>query len=544
MGNAYPMPGPARASSTTSTWTRWSRSCATPSAATTRSRSPARPSTTRTWATSGTSTARRTSTARSSPTGSPTRKGWEALNFFYNTGFDADNVLLVDEPWSRPGDYVLLRAIDRSRLRLVGLPGRHRPRQRLGVHRCPRARVLAREPLLDGGRPPRDRRGRARADEGDGVPPAHERADARASWSTAATGCRTATTTRARSPSTGPAARRPSSWTSRRCASGRCSAPTPRRCIQRAMHARRRRLAVGQVVYTAVCNETGGMIDDATVFRLGDDNFRFVGGDPYDGVWLKEQAERLGLRAWVKPSTDQLHNLAVQGPRSREILSSSSGRRRRRPRSTSSSGSASRRAHRRLRRHPGRRLAHRLQRRARLRGLVPPRRRPRGVGRDLGGRAAARPACRWARGARHDAHRGGPDLRRLRVRRPGRPVRGRHRLHGRARHRRGLRRQGRARRAQGASAAHGSSGSSSRATRSPATATSVYVGRRRVGVVTSGMPQPDAASARRAVPDGGPVRRARHRRSRSASSTGCRSASRRRSCASRSTTPTRRGRAQ
>jgi glycine cleavage system T protein (aminomethyltransferase) len=62
------------------------------------------------------------------------------------------------------------------------------------------------------------------------------------------------------------------------------------------------------------------MIDDATVFRLGQDNFRFVGGDDYDGVWLKEQAEQRGLNVWVKPSTDQLHNVAVQGPASREIL--------------------------------------------------------------------------------------------------------------------------------------------------------------------------------------------------------------------------------
>ncbi len=29
-----------------------------------------------------------------------------------------------------------------------------------------------------------------------------------------------------------------------------------------------RRLADGQVVYTALCNETGGMLDDGTVFRL------------------------------------------------------------------------------------------------------------------------------------------------------------------------------------------------------------------------------------------------------------------------------------
>ena len=70
----------------------------------------------------------------------------------------------------------------------------------------------------------------------------------------------------------------------------------------------------------------------------------------------------------------------------------------------------------------------------------------------------------------------------------------------------------------------------------------VYVGRRRVGVVTSGTRSPTAAQVDRAVPDGGPVRRHRHRRSRSASSTGCRSGSRRRSCASRSTTRRRRGR--
>ncbi len=82
-----------------------------------------------------------------------------------------------------------------------------------------------------------------------------------------------------------------------------------------------RKLSHGQVVYSALCNETGGMIDDCTVFRLGDTNFRFVGGDDHDGIWLREQAERLGLdRVWVKPSTDQLHNIAVQGPASRDLL--------------------------------------------------------------------------------------------------------------------------------------------------------------------------------------------------------------------------------
>ena len=82
-----------------------------------------------------------------------------------------------------------------------------------------------------------------------------------------------------------------------------------------------RRLARGQVVYSAMCTEAGGVIDDCTVLRLGENNFRFIGGDPYDGVWLREQADRLGLRqVWIKDSTDHLHNLAVQGPASRDLL--------------------------------------------------------------------------------------------------------------------------------------------------------------------------------------------------------------------------------
>jgi aminomethyltransferase len=81
-----------------------------------------------------------------------------------------------------------------------------------------------------------------------------------------------------------------------------------------------RRLAVGQVVYTALCHPSGGMMDDGTVFRLGPQNFRLVCGDAYCGVWLRQLAAEHGLAAWCRSSTDQLHNLAVQGPRSREIL--------------------------------------------------------------------------------------------------------------------------------------------------------------------------------------------------------------------------------
>ena len=33
------------------------------------------------------------------------------INYFYNTNIDSKNQLYLDEPWSRPGDYVLMRAL-------------------------------------------------------------------------------------------------------------------------------------------------------------------------------------------------------------------------------------------------------------------------------------------------------------------------------------------------------------------------------------------------------------------------------------------------
>ncbi len=45
------------------------------------------------------------------PYGVAPKKGWPAINFFYNTILNADQSIGLDEPWSRPGDYVLLRAL-------------------------------------------------------------------------------------------------------------------------------------------------------------------------------------------------------------------------------------------------------------------------------------------------------------------------------------------------------------------------------------------------------------------------------------------------
>jgi aminomethyltransferase len=253
------------------------------------------------------------------PYGIAERAGWEAVNFFFNTGFDSDNVLVSDEPWSRPGDYVLMRALTDLVCASSACPDDVDPAngweitdihvrvyspenkfQTAIAHRVTpdSEAVLTKETAFH-----------SRTSEltksfveyrGYWLPHCFDNEGAIAEyWA-----CRERAAIMDLSPLR--------KW--------EVLGPDAETLIQRAITRDARRLSVGQVTYTAICNETGGMIDDATVYRLGQDNFRFVGGDEYDGVWLKELADRGGLKVWVKPSTDQLHNVAVQGPASRELL--------------------------------------------------------------------------------------------------------------------------------------------------------------------------------------------------------------------------------
>ena len=253
------------------------------------------------------------------PYGIAERAGWEAVNFFFNTRVDDDNVIVSDEPWSRPGDYVLMRAMTDLVCASSACPDDidpangwditdihvrvYSPENRFSTaiaHRVtPEAEpVLTKETAFH---PRTSKLTESFVDyRGYWLPQCYNSEGAiNQYWA-----CREKAVIMDLSPLR--------KW--------EVLGPDAEALIQMAITRDARRLAIGQVVYTAVCNETGGMIDDATVFRLGDNNFRFIGGDPYTGVWLKELAERLDLKVWVKPSTDQLHNVAVQGPESREIM--------------------------------------------------------------------------------------------------------------------------------------------------------------------------------------------------------------------------------
>lgn len=247
------------------------------------------------------------------------RAGWPAINFFFNTLLDESNVISMDEPWSRPGDFVLLRALSDLLCVSTACPCdidaangwnptdiqvrsyRHNENfgRSIGYRKSTEADVDNTKKTAF-----HDCFARHTRDfieyNGYWLPNTMSNHGAIAEY----WGCRDKVAVMDLSPLrkyevTGPDAEK-----------------LMQLCITRNMN----KLSIGQVVYSAMCYEHGGMIDDGTVYRLGQNNFRWIGGSDDSGLWLKEQARVHQMNAWVRNSTDQLHNIAVQGRHSREIL--------------------------------------------------------------------------------------------------------------------------------------------------------------------------------------------------------------------------------
>jgi aminomethyltransferase len=253
------------------------------------------------------------------PQGVTARPGWMAVNLFFNTAIDAHGLLVSDEPWSRPGDYVLFRALTDLVCVSSACPDDTSPangwylsdihvRTYSGAQTFRRAiahRVTPdEEPKMTKDTAFHDRtsaRTRAMVEyKGYWLPQVYSEAGAiEEYWA-----CREKVVVIDLSP----------------LRKVEVTGPDAEALMQYVLTRDMKKLSQGQVVYSAMCYEHGGMIDDGTAFRLGQNNFRWIGGDDYGGVWLRDWAAKLGLQAMVRSSTDQLHNLSVQGPNSREIL--------------------------------------------------------------------------------------------------------------------------------------------------------------------------------------------------------------------------------
>ncbi|MEJ6389417.1 DUF1989 domain-containing protein [Gymnodinialimonas ulvae] len=247
------------------------------------------------------------------------RRGWMAINFFFNTAIDEHGVMYGDEPWSRPGDYVLLRALTDIVCVTSACPDDTSPangwnptdihvRTYSGDTTFQRAIAFRATPEAE---PKMTKqtgfhecfaRHTRNFIEYNGYWLANCFAEAGPIEEYHA--CREAVVMMDLSP----------------LRKFEITGPDAEALCQYIFTRNMKTLAVGGVVYTAMCYEHGGMIDDGTVFRLGKDNFRWIGGNDYGGEWIRKQAEKLGLKVLVRSSTDQLHNVAVQGPNSRDLL--------------------------------------------------------------------------------------------------------------------------------------------------------------------------------------------------------------------------------
>lgn len=253
------------------------------------------------------------------PYGVAPRKGWQAINYFFNTGVDALNQIGFDEPWSRPGDYVLVRALtdlvctssscpcdvdpangwNPTDIHLRIYPEKNLFSKAVAFRMTPDADPqLTRE---TGFHPRTSQRTRQFSEyKGFWLPTAFTGQGATEEY-----------------------------WACREKAVAidlsalrkfEVVGPDAETLMNTTLTRNVRRMTDGQVSYSAMCYEHGGMIDDGTLFRLGANNFRWIGGSDYGGIWLREQAEKMGLQVWIRSATDQLHNIAVQGPKSRDIL--------------------------------------------------------------------------------------------------------------------------------------------------------------------------------------------------------------------------------
>lgn len=247
------------------------------------------------------------------------RAGWPAINFFFNTMADETNGLGFDDPWSRPGDYVLLRALTDLVCFTTACPCDIDPANGWNPTDI-QVRVYDKKQLFSksiGFRMTTDSDVKMTKEtafhpffakhtrnftEYNGYWLPNEFHDHGAIEEYYA--CREKAVMMDLSP----------------LRKFEVLGPDAEALLQMCLTRNVRRLGVGRITYTAMCYEHGGMIDDGTLFRLGENNFRWIGGCETSGLWLREQAQKHNMNAWVRSSTDHLHNIAVQGPKSRDIL--------------------------------------------------------------------------------------------------------------------------------------------------------------------------------------------------------------------------------
>ncbi len=77
------------------------------------------------------------------------------------------------------------------------------------------------------------------------------------------------------------------------------------------------KVSIGQVIYCCWCDQDGKVIDDGTITRLGESEYRWTAADP-SLRWFRQNA--LGFDVEIADISEQTAALAVQGPTSGKLL--------------------------------------------------------------------------------------------------------------------------------------------------------------------------------------------------------------------------------
>lgn len=97
--------------------------------------------------------------------------------------------------------------------------------------------------------------------------------------------------------------------------------PDAERLLQQLLTRDLSRLAQWRATYALMCDETGAVVDDGTLFRLGPQLFRWCCGSEESARRIEALADQHSLQVRVQDLSETLVNVALQGPKSRELLS-------------------------------------------------------------------------------------------------------------------------------------------------------------------------------------------------------------------------------
>src|SRR5947208_11285598 len=97
----------------------------------------------------------------------------------------------------------------------------------------------------------------------------------------------------------------------------RVTGPDATRLVNRIITRDINKVAVDQVIYCCWCDSEGKVIDDGTITRLGENEYRWTAADP-SLRWFQQNA--LGMDVKIEDISEKVAALALQGPTSGKLL--------------------------------------------------------------------------------------------------------------------------------------------------------------------------------------------------------------------------------